>query len=117
MMFVKIWRQMAPNYKWQLFIAKVVFCIINKQKVPKRKSKTGYLRKNKALFVNTYACMRSNMTCLLARMSLLGEEASRAMERRQYQGMQEKMRREMQANWLGRIRHHGVAHRGAIFLT
>ena len=56
------------------------------------------------------------MTCLLARMSLLGEEASRAMERRQYQGMQEK-RREMQANWLERIRHHGVAHRGAFFLT
>ena len=60
------------------------------------------------------ACVRANMTCLLHRMSLLGEGATRAMERRRYQGIQEeKMRRELQAQWLGRIRHHGVEHRGA----
>ena len=57
------------------------------------------------------------MTCLINRMSYLGEGVNRAMERRQYQGMKEKMRREMQANFIGRIRHHGIAHRGQFFLT
>ena len=64
------------------------------------------------------ACVRANATCLLARLSYLGEGAKKAQSRRQSQAWEEeKMRRERQSNWLGRVRHHGVAHRGAFFLT
>ena len=58
------------------------------------------------------ACLRANMTCLLTRMSLLGESARQAQGRRQGQSWEEKIRREIQAQWVGRIRHHGVTHRG-----
>ena len=64
------------------------------------------------------ACLRANMNCLLSRMSLLGESSRQAQGRRQGQGWEEeRMRREMQAQWLGRIRHHGIAHRGAFFMV
>ena len=64
------------------------------------------------------ACVRANMNCLLSRMSLLGEAAVQAQGRRQAQGWEEeRMRREMQAQWLGRIRHHGITHRGAFHLV
>ena len=64
------------------------------------------------------AFVRANMSCLRARMSLLGEPARQAQGRRQGLGWEEeRMRRELQAQWLGRIRHHGVAHRGAFVLT
>ena len=63
------------------------------------------------------ASVRANANCLLARLSLLGEGAKQAQHRRQSQAWEEeKMRRELQANWVGRVRHHGVAHRGAFFL-
>ena len=64
------------------------------------------------------ACVRARGSCLLSRMSLLGEGARRHQGRQQQQGWEEeKMRREMQAQWLGRIRHHGITHRGAFFIT
>ena len=63
------------------------------------------------------ASIRANITCLLSRMSLLVEGVNRAMDRHHYQEMQEKMKSEMHAQWLGRIRHHGVANLGALFLT
>ena len=63
------------------------------------------------------ACMRANMSCLLNRMSLQGEAARQAQGRRQALGWEEeKMRREKQAQWLGCIRFHGIAHRGAFHL-
>ena len=64
------------------------------------------------------ASVRARVTCLITRMSLLGEGSKKVMNRRQYQGWEEeKMRREMQANFIGRIRHHGIAHRGQFHLT
>ena len=64
------------------------------------------------------ACVRANKACLLSRLSVIGEAARQAHDRRQGQSMAEEiMRREQQAQWLGRVRHHGVAHRGAFFLT
>ena len=64
------------------------------------------------------ACVRANMTCLLYRMSLLGEGATRMMGRRQYQGWKDDNKRgEMQDQWLGRIRHHGVTHIGGFLLA
>ena len=46
------------------------------------------------------------------------ENARRAGNRRQQQGWEEeKMRRELQAQWLGRVRHHGVSHRGNFFIN
>ena len=63
------------------------------------------------------ACMRANLSCLLNRMSLQGEAARQAQGRRQALGWEEeKMRREKQAQWLGCIRFHGIAHRGAFHL-
>ena len=57
------------------------------------------------------------MNYLLSRMSLLGEAAVQAQGMRQAQGWEEeRMRREMQAQWLGRIRFQGIAHRGAFHL-
>ena len=47
----------------------------------------------------------ANMTCLLTRMSLLGESARQAQGRRQGQSWEEeKMRTEIQAHWLGHIK-------------
>ena len=64
------------------------------------------------------ASVRATSNCLLARVSLLGEGSRKAHGRRQQQAWQEEeMRKEMQAHWLGRIRHHGVTHRGAFNLT
>ena len=64
------------------------------------------------------ACVRANTNCLLSRMSHLGEAAVQAQGRRQAQGWEEeRMRKEMQAQWLGRIRHHGITHRGACHLV
>ena len=63
------------------------------------------------------AIVRSRANCLLARMSLLGEGSRKAMNRRHQQGWEEqKMRREMQAQFLGRIKHHGITHRGTFFM-
>ena len=64
------------------------------------------------------ACVRANMNCLITRMSLLGVAAKQAQGRRQAQGWEEeRMRREMQAQWLGCIRYHGIAYRGAFHVV
>ena len=64
------------------------------------------------------ASVRARSACLLTRLSLLGEGSKKAMSRRQFQGWEEeKMRKEKQANWIGRIRRHGITHGGAFFLT
>ena len=64
------------------------------------------------------ACVRANMNCLITRMSLLGMPAKQAQGRRQAQDWEEeRMRREMQAQWLGRIRYHGIAYRGAFHVV
>ena len=64
------------------------------------------------------ACVRANMSCLRSRMSLLGESSRQAQGRRQgVSWEEERMHREMQAQWEGRIRHHGMTHRGAFVLA
>ena len=64
------------------------------------------------------ACVRANMTCLLSRLSLIGEASKQASKRRQQQAwLEDNMRRERQAQWIGRIKHHGIFHRGAFFLV
>ena len=64
------------------------------------------------------ACVRANMNCLITRMSLLGVAAKQAQGRRQAQGWEEeRMRREMQAQWLVRIRYQGIAYRGAFHVV
>ena len=63
------------------------------------------------------AAIRANSTCLLSRLSLIGEEARRAADRRGWRHSEEEiMRKEREAQWLGQVRSHGVQHRGEFCL-
>ena len=63
------------------------------------------------------AAIRANSTCLLSRLSLIGEEATSAADRRGWRRREEDiMRKEREAQWLGQVRCHGVQHRGEFCL-
>ena len=59
------------------------------------------------------ATIRANSTCLLTRLSLIWAEARQAATRRGWRVKEEMMmRREREAQWVGRTRAHGITHRG-----
>ena len=62
------------------------------------------------------ATIRANFTCLLERMSQVGEGARRAETRRDWVRLEEeKMKWDRQAQWLSRVRGVGLVHRGRFF--
>ena len=63
------------------------------------------------------ATVRATYNCLLTRLSLVGDGARQALDRRQWRQREEGlMRRERQAQWHRKIRGHGITHRGEFFL-
>ena len=63
------------------------------------------------------AAIRAKSTCLLSRLSLVGEGARRAADRRGWRLREEEMmRREREAQWVGQVRGHGITHRGQFCL-
>ena len=62
------------------------------------------------------ATTRANFTCLLERMSQVGEGARRVETRRDWVWVEEeKMKRDRQVQWLSRVRGVGLEHRGRFF--
>ena len=63
------------------------------------------------------ATVKANMACMLLRLSLIGEGASEAGERGQWQRREEDlMCREQQANWQARISGHSIVRKGKFWL-
>ena len=63
------------------------------------------------------ASIRATSNCLLTRLTLIGEGARQAAKRRGWREREELlMRHEREAQWVGRVRSHGVTHRGQFLL-
>ena len=73
----------------------------------------GQLRRRLSVSV-----IRATYTCLLTRLSLLGEGSREANKRRQWRGREEQaMRMEREAQWHRHVRGHGVRHRGEFVIN
>ena len=63
------------------------------------------------------ASIRAQGQCLLNRMSSVGEGVGQAARRRQWiAAEEERMRKERQAQWIGRVRGSGIVRRGQFLL-
>ena len=64
------------------------------------------------------ASVRAQAQCLLTRMSSVGEGVGQAYKRRQWAAVEEeRMRKERQVQWLGRIRGSNTVRKGQFLLN